>query len=309
VSVETNTSSETKHRSDLRKACNFAYQKGLLSSFDGNLSLKINDDLILVTPKECHKGLAQEEDFVLVDMTGNMISNGNRKPTSDLQIHLEAYRNRKDIKAFIHAHPPTVVSLSVAGIEINSPVLPDIIVSLGEIPTMQYSGPDRKKEMELTIEYLAKHDVIVLEKHGAVTVGKSIFQALYRMELLEYAAKTIYQAQALGEAQTLDDSQIETLVKERHEIYREEIAGRENLKPFQKNRDTFKLKNIFQKIFNSDSNVFQRILNLTNEIILATLSQTTYSSKLSKEEKEVLSRELTASLLGMLLGRFTGKKQ
>ncbi len=308
MSVETNTISETKYRSDLKKVCNFAYQKGLLSSFDGNLSLKINDDLILITPKECHKGLVQEEDFVLVDMNGSIVSNSNKKPTSDLQIHLEAYRSRKDIKAFIHAHPPTVVSLTVAGVEINSPVLPDVIVSLGEIPTIQYSGPDRKKETELTIECLANHDVVVLEKHGAVTVGKNVFQALYRMELLEYAAKVIYQAQTIGEVETLDENQIEELIKERCEIYGEEIAGREDFKSLQRGKNVFKLKNIFKKIFNSNSSVFQRILDLTNEIILATLSQTTYSTKLSKEEKEVLSRELTASLLSMILGRFTGKK-
>ena len=297
MSSETKTINETKLRADLKKVCNLAYKKGLLSGFDGNLSLKINNELILITPQGSHKGTLKEEDFVLVDINGNTISNGNKQPSSEIDTHLEVYEKRKDISAFIHCHPPTVVSLTIAGIPINFPIVPDVVLSLGEIPTLSYPGQDKKTEAELTVNCLEKHDVMVLEKHGAVTIGKNIFNALYKMELLEHQCKIIHTARVLGEMKTLNKKEIKELGDLRQEP---------NL--FQEHYDPCTLKSVFTKLFNSDSPVFQRVLDLTNELINLTVSQTSYAQKLSIEEKENLSRELTASLINIFLGRFTGKK-
>ena len=284
LSMSQETYIETKYRKDLKTASHLLYQKGLTAGYDGNLSLKINNEMILVTPTHSHKGLIEENDFIEMDLNGNIISNGRTMPscvpTTDLTIHLEAYKKRSDIKALIHAHPPTVVSLTTGGIEINQPVIPGVILTLGEIATVSYLGQDRKIECDLTTQYLDNHDAIVLDRHGAVTVGKDIYDALYKMEFLEYVAKIIYQSHTLGEIKTLDGKEI---------------------------KQGFRFKDLFKRFFESDSPVFQRILNLANELMLTTLKKTTYSQKLSNEEREQLSKEITASLFGMILGKCTKK--
>ncbi|OGI18703.1 MAG: hypothetical protein A3B68_03415 [Candidatus Melainabacteria bacterium RIFCSPHIGHO2_02_FULL_34_12] len=307
MTVKNEINTEAECRESLKKVCNLAYQKGLLSGTEGNLSFKINDDLILVTPRNSHKGFIETSDFVVVDKDGNTLSNWNKKPTTELSLHIEAYKKRPDIKAVVHAHPTTVVSFSVAGIDFNVPAIPEIIVLLGEVPTVPYREPGTTKLGELISVYLEKHDAVIMDHHGAVTVGSDIFNAYHKMESLEHAAKIMYFAHTLGEIKALEDKDVEELVKQRHRIYGEEIELREGSKLFQVRKETFNLKNVFKKLTESNSPVFQRILNLVNDIVLLAVSQTTYSQKLSSEEREALSRELTASILSMILGKFAKK--
>ena len=298
---------DTKLREDLKKVCNLAYAKGLLSGNEGNFSLKINDNLILVTPRNSHKGTIETTDFVTVDIQGNIVSNGNRQPTTELALHLEAYKKRPEIKAVVHAHPPTAVSFSAAGLNLNMPAIPEIIVLLGEVPTVPYREPGTDKLAELAGIYLEKHDAVILDHHGAVTVGNNIFNAYCKMESLEHAAKIMHSAHTLGDIKLLDETSIDELIKQRHRTYGKEIELREGTKLFQTTKDIFKIKNVFKKLTESDSPVFQRILNLLNELLLITISKTSYAQKLSSDEKEQLARELTTSFLSMILGKFTKK--
>ena len=305
--VPQETTIDLKYKEDLKNVCHLAYKKGLLSGTEGNLSLKINDDLILVTPRNSHKGLVSENDFVIVNKDGNLISNGTKEPTSELALHLEAYKKRPDIKAVVHMHPPYAVSFSVSGTEFNQPAVPEIIVLLGEVPMVPYREPGTEKLANIASSYLEKHDAVVLERHGAVTVGKDIYSAYFKMESLEHAAKIMHLAHTQGEIKTLDDVYVEELVKQRHKVYGKEIELREGTKLFCGANKKIKLKDIFKKLTDNNSPVFQRILNLINELAFNTIQKTTYSQKLTHEEKEQLSRELTASFLGMILGRFTKK--
>ena len=305
--MSTELRKQLKLKEDLKKVCNLAYQRGLLSGNEGNLSLKISEEIILVTPRNSNKGSIETDDFVTVDINGNVISNGNREPTSELALHLEAYKKRADAKAIVHAHPPTLVSFSVAGLEFNQPAIPEIIVLLGEVPTVPYAEPGTEKLAKLASAYLEKHDAIILDHHGAVTIGKNIFDAYNKLESLEHAAKIMCYAHTLGDIKNLDENSINELVKQRHRIYGKEVELREGTKLFQTTNQKLKLKNIFKKLTESDSPVFQRILNIVNELILATIQRTTYSQKLTNEEQEQLSRELTTSFFSMILGRFTKK--
>ena len=305
--VETETIKETKHREDLKKVCNMAYKKGLLSGTEGNFSLRLNDNLILVTPRNSHKGLIEANDFVVVDINGNTVSNGKRQPTSELALHLEAYKKRPDVKAVAHAHPPTLVSFSVAGLDFNQPVIPEIIVLLGEVPTVPYSEPGTDKLAKLAGQYIEKHDAVILDHHGAVIVGENIFNAYNKLESLEHAAKIMHSAHLLGEIKNLDGPFVDELLQQRHRVYGKEVQLKEGTKLFQTSNETFKLKNIFKKLISSNSSVFQRVLSLLNELMLSTIHQTTYSQKLSSDEQEELARELNASILSMTLGRFTKK--
>ena len=304
---ETNT--ETQYRHELKKVCHLLYQHGLASGLSGNLSLKINSEQILITPTNCHKGLIETDDFVLVNLNGTIdLKSKDKTPSTDLQIHVETYKKRPDVNALIHAHPPTVIALTISGVELSQPVLPNVIFLLGEIPTIPYPGISRQKENELTISCLERNDAVILDKHGAVTTGKDILDAFNKMEILEYAAKIIFQALSIGEIKILNELQISEIVNERHRINGKELELREGTKLFQTTSETFKLKNLFKKLADNNSPVFQRLLSLVNEIMLLTLQKTTFSQKLTTDEKDQLARELTGSFLSMIVERFTGKK-
>ncbi len=302
------TSNETKLREDLKQVCNLAYNKGLISGTEGNFSARLSEDLILVTPRNSHKGSIEISDFVTVDLNGTTISNGKKEPTSELALHLEAYKKRPDVTSVVHAHPPTVVSFSVAGLDFNQPAIPEIIVLLGEVPTVPYCEPGTHKLGELVGAYFEKHDAVILDHHGVVTLGKSIYNAYYKLESLEHAAKIMHSAYSLGEIKNLEESSIDELINQRHKTYGKKVELREGKKLFRSVNSTFKLKNVFKKLTDNNSPVFQRVISLVNELMLTAVQRTTYCQKLSITEQEELSKELTGSFLGMILGRFISKK-
>lgn len=290
----TGNTTELKLRQDLKTICQLTYQNGLITGTDGNLSLKVSSNSILITPSDSHRGLLKEEDFVLVDLDGNVLSSG--KPSSyDLSIHLAVYKARPEITAIIHAHPPTTVSLSVSNININEPLLPNALVLLGKVGTLSYKNTNLEKDIEQTLELLEKHDVIILERHGSITVGEDIFDAFQKLEILEYTANVLYKSHLIGHTETLTENEIK------------ELEASEGIKLFHNTTEKFTIKKMLKKLMESDKPVFQRVLNLTHEVMQKTIENTSYSSKLSKEEKEQLSREITTSFFSMILGRFTHK--
>lgn len=223
---------ETRCREDLTIVCHLAYKRGLVSGTEGNFSFKVDEDQILVTPRNSHKGLIETNNFVLVDSSGNITGNGNKQPTSELALHLEAYKKRPDIRAVVHAHSASTVSFSVAGLDFTQPVIPEIIVLLGEVPTVPYCEPGTKKLSEVSGGYLEKHDAVILERHGAVTVGKDIYEAYFKMESLEHASKIMLSASQLGKIKILEKHFVEELIKQRHKIYGEEVQLRDGEKLF-----------------------------------------------------------------------------
>jgi L-fuculose-phosphate aldolase len=298
--------SEIKHREDLVTVCNLLYKKGLISGFDGNMSLKSDERTILITPLSTHKGFIRSEQFTKVDISGEFISGG--KPSSELDIHLEIYKKRTDVNAIIHAHPPTLISLTVSGMNLDEPLIPDVINNLGSIPTVPYPGTDREKEKSLIASSLENHDAVILERHGAVTVGTNIYKALHYTELLEFAAKIMLNAKLTGEVLLLDELQIKDILNEREKSCGRNIDMKSELNDYSKHKNKFNVKKLFSKFFEGNSLVFQRILCLLNELNLSVISRTSYANKLTHPEKEQLSRELTTSFIGMILERFTGKK-
>jgi L-fuculose-phosphate aldolase len=301
------SSLETRYREDLRNVCHLAYSRGLVSGTEGNFSLKLNDNLVLITPQKSNKGLIKESDFVIVDLEGNVISNSGKVPTTELYLHLEAYKKRKDVKAVVHAHPILTVSFSVAGKYFTQPVIPEIIVLLGEIPTIPYGEPGTTQLAKVVSTYLEKNDAVILEKHGAVTVGKDILDAYLKMESLEHSAKIVHSASLLGEIKTLDEKDVRDLIEQRHKIFGKEVELREGKNLFKGQEQAFTIKKLLKKVFEGNAPVFQRVLSLANDVFLASLERTSYSQKLTYEEKERLAKELTSAFLSVILGRFIKK--
>lgn len=187
------------------------WEREYISGKGGNFSARLDEDHILSTPAGLAKGRLAPEDLVVTDLAGTQVS-GHHKPSSELRIHLASYRLRPEICAVVHAHPKTVVAHSLASINLLFTALPETVVALGMIRSVPYETPG-STELALKMESaLTHHDAIVMERHGAVTLGRTLGEAYDRMETLEHAAQTLYLAQTLGTIEALPGDEIERLL-------------------------------------------------------------------------------------------------
>ena len=173
-------------RQEVVKVGRLMYEKGFILASDGNISVKLGNGRILLTPSGLSKGMLEPDHLIIVNEDGKKIGGArDLNPTSELPMHLEAYRQRPDIQAVVHAHPPYAVALSIAGISMAECLLPEAIVFLGSIPTTAYATPSSEENAQVVRELIGNHDGLVLQRHGSLTVGNSPMQAFMRLESLE----------------------------------------------------------------------------------------------------------------------------
>lgn len=187
---------------------------GLIAGQDGNLSVRLANGRVLVTPRGRIKALLTPADMVEVHLDGTVpraTRSSSRKPTSELDLHLRILRHRPDVQAVVHAHPPTATGFAVAGQEIPANVLPELIFVVGRVSIVPYGTPGTPELGDRIVPFLAGADALLLANHGAVTMGRSLDQAWIRMESLEHAARIIAAARALGGAKPLDAAAVATL--------------------------------------------------------------------------------------------------
>jgi L-fuculose-phosphate aldolase len=175
---------------------------GLLAGRDGNVSVRLGPDRVLVTPSGLIKALVTAGDMVEVDLAGRK-RRGRRNPTSELDLHLRILTHRPDVGAVVHAHPPAATGFAVAGEEIPANLLPELIFLVGRVPIVPYGTPGTRELGDRVEPYLAEHDGLLLANHGAVTMGRTLDQAWIRMETLEHAARVIMAARAIGQPKPL----------------------------------------------------------------------------------------------------------
>jgi L-fuculose-phosphate aldolase len=209
--------SEYKLKQEIVEVGKRIYQNGYVASNDGNISVRIGNNEVLTTPTGVSKGFMTPEMIVKVNLNGEIIS-GNLKPSSEIKMHLDIYNRRPDVKAVVHAHPPTATGFAVAGIPLDKFVLPEIIISLGTIPIAKYGTPSTDEIPVAIREYLESHDAFLLENHGALTVGTDLFNAYYKMESLELFAKISLTARQLGKEQELSKQQVGKLIELRQNM-------------------------------------------------------------------------------------------
>jgi len=187
--------------------------RGYVASNDGNISVKVNDNEILTTPHGVSKGFMTTDMIIRVDKTGKVISrNSKYHPSSELKMHLEAYKERPDIKSVIHAHPPYATSFAVAGIPLNKCVLPEALMVLGAVPLAKYGLPSTSELVETLREHLKTSDAILMANHGAVTLGPDLLRAYYNMETLEHTASIVWKAVQLGNVNVLPEQERDRLI-------------------------------------------------------------------------------------------------
>lgn len=190
------------------------YQQGYVAANDGNLSVRLDKQRVMVTPSGVSKGYMQPEEMVLMGVDGRLLDR-HKKPTSESSMHLLIYKNRSDIMAVCHAHPPYATAFAVAGLALDQCILPEMVVSLGGVPLVEYGTPGTKDFSEPVAEAIRYNEALLLKNHGAVTVGPDIATAYHRMETLEHAAKIIYLAMQLGRPDVLTQEQVDLLKAQR----------------------------------------------------------------------------------------------
>jgi L-fuculose-phosphate aldolase len=190
-------SAESSLRADIVEVGRRMYARAYTASNDGNISVRLGDDRLLMTPKSVCKGFMTPDMMCITDLSGRKLQ-GDRDPSSEMLMHLEVYRQRPDVRAVVHAHPPIATGFAVAGIPLNRAVLAEVLTTLGSIPIAEYATPSTAELPEAVGKFIRAHDGMLLANHGALTVGADLFAAYYKMETIEHFAKISLVARLLG---------------------------------------------------------------------------------------------------------------
>jgi L-fuculose-phosphate aldolase len=190
-------STESQLRADIVEVGRRMYARGYTASNDGNISVRLGSDRLLMTPKSVCKGFMTPDMMCITDLNGRKLQ-GDRDPSSEMLMHLEVYRQRPDVAAVVHAHPPTATGFAVAGIPLDRAVLAEVLCTLGSIPIAEYATPSTQELPDAVAKYIKAHDGMLLANHGALTVGADLFAAYYKMETVEHFAHISLVARMLG---------------------------------------------------------------------------------------------------------------
>lgn len=195
---------------DIVRCCRRLWEAGLIAGADGNVSVRLGPDRLLVTPRGLHKAELTARDLVEVRLSGAH-RRGSRRATTELDLHLRAYRRHGDCGAVVHAHPPVATAFAVAGEPIPADVLPELILYLGAVPVAPYATTGTPALGDVVEPLLARHVAVLLANHGAVTRGPDLATARIRMESLEHSARILLAARLLGRTTRLSPEQIDAL--------------------------------------------------------------------------------------------------
>jgi L-fuculose-phosphate aldolase len=203
---------EEQYRKQIVYTNRICVENGLIRSSDGNISIRLDNDRFLITPSGLYKRRMKRKQILVVNRKGELIrGKGTLKPSSELLMHMEAYRQREDISTVLHAHPPYSTALTIAGIPFPENIVPEVLALLGEVATAPYAVPGTQDLAQSISEPIKNHDAILLSNHGSLTVGKTLEQALIALERMEFVAQLYYLAYNLGKITPLPEEEINRL--------------------------------------------------------------------------------------------------
>lgn len=200
-------------REQMCDVCHKMWQLGWVAANDGNVSVKLDDGTFLATPTGISKSFITPEKLVHIDENGEVLDGPEgAKPSSEIKMHLRCYKEREDVGAVVHAHPPTATGYAVAHLDMDRYTMIETVIAIGSIPVTPYGTPSTYEVPDAIAPYLQEHDVLLLENHGALTVGSDLITAYYRMETLELYAKISLTAHLLGGEKEISQKNINRLI-------------------------------------------------------------------------------------------------
>ena len=215
---------ERKHREEIIRLGKMLHERGFVAAMDGNLSVRLADDKILVTPTCLSKGSMKPADLVVVDLEGNRVA-GRRNVTSEIGMHLLIYRMRTDVQAIVHAHPPTATGFAAAGMALTEPLVCEVVMGLGCIPLARYGTPGTSELAQTLEPYVPTYDAILMSNHGVVAYGDTLEHAYMKMETVEHFAQIALVTHLLGRQQPLQQVDIEKLLNARTKYFGAKLAS------------------------------------------------------------------------------------
>lgn len=218
---------EQQYRDDIVRVCRLIYDKGWVAANDGNVSIRLDEDRILCTPTGISKGMVKVDDLIICDFAGNKV-NGDRERTSEIAMHCTIYSLRPDIRSVVHAHPPVATGFATAGRALDKALLPEVIIQLGAVPLAAYGLPGTPALSEGMRPFIPHYDALLLENHGCTSYGPDVWQAYFRMEIVEHFARITFVAEMLGGARPLPREEVEKLFASRT---RYNVSSRAGMEP------------------------------------------------------------------------------
>jgi L-fuculose-phosphate aldolase len=206
--------SEHYQRLEICEVGHRLYQRGYVVAREGNLSVRLDAERILLTPSGACKGDLTPQDLLVTDLSGAVLS-GAGQPSSEMRMHLLYYHSRPDVRAICHGHPPTATGFAVAGRALEEEILPEVVIALGKVPLAPYGTPGTWELCAGLEPLVSKHDAILLENHGVVTCGKDLRTAYYHMETVEQCARVLLTAESLGKPRVLPRVEVQKLIAAR----------------------------------------------------------------------------------------------
>lgn len=193
------------------------YERGYIAAADGNISARLPDGRrFMATPTGVCKGYLTPEMLIIVDEQGKKLQ-GPLEPSSELAMHLVIYRHRPDVNAVVHAHPPCGTGFAAAGIALMTPLISEVVLTLGCIPLAEYGTPSTMELAEAILPYVSHYDALLLANHGALTYGADTESAYFKMETLEHFARISLVARLVGEEKPLSPEAVEKLFRIREQ--------------------------------------------------------------------------------------------
>ncbi len=214
---------ETELRQQISDFSRLCYQKDYLAATDGNLSARLADGNVLCTPTRINKGFVRPEDSVVVDLDGRLVR-GERKASSEIEMHTLIYRLRPDVHAVVHCHPQAATAYAAAGLPLNKALISEVVLALGCIPIADYGTPGTPELSEQLTPFVEHYDALLMANHGVVTYGADMMDAYNRMDTVEHFAKISIYTRILGKEQLLSSEDVEKLWVQRQKYFGLETA-------------------------------------------------------------------------------------
>ncbi len=201
---------ELQHRRSLVRVGKILQRSGFVAGTDGNLSIRLDESRVMITPTKISKGMMAADDMVIVDMEGRYFS-GRRAPSSEIGVHLTIYKARSDIHAVVHAHPCTATAFACAGMALDEPLCSEILMTLGRVPIAPYRAPGTPELSQVLAPFVMEHDAILMANHGVLAYGQDLATAHMNMEIVEHFAKLVLLARQLGRGNLLHPDSVREL--------------------------------------------------------------------------------------------------
>jgi L-fuculose-phosphate aldolase len=206
---------ESRLRIGICRVGKLAYERGFIAAADGNISARMADGTILITATGAMKGFLQPHHLAHINMQGEVIDDGPQC-SSETGIHLAVYEQRPEMHAVFHAHPPHAVAMTVAGVDLQMPIIPEIVVTIGGIPTAPYATPGTHELADSIRDLIGCTDTLLMKNHGSVSIGSNLMDAYKKLDMLEHTSKILYLAHTVkGGLDPLPPEQVRKLLETR----------------------------------------------------------------------------------------------